>query len=393
MTNQIATSPPTAKAAPLAMPRPSMLSYYARRVIAQPITVDIALRLLGSKALPSSALLHLNAQGLPANDVRRAIERARSVNNWVEGWRTVANEREQEGHRLMAQGYTVSASRCFFYASLAYHFAQFIYFSDLADKQAIHQRSVECYQLAARMFEPPAQRVEIPFRDITMPGYLRVPRDVSRPPVVINLNGAAMAKEQFHLWENEFLARGMATLSFDGPGSGETWAKMPMALDYDKVGAALLDWLATRPELDSEHVALNGVSLGGYFALLIAASGDPRIRVIATNCAPYNIARDYGVVMPLVRREIRYLFHFDNRALRAVFRASKTDLAKAIAVPALVVGGGRDMIVPPRSSQRIYADLVGKKQMLFYPNGSHLCHEGFPDLQMKLADWFATYIH
>ncbi len=372
-----------------------MLSYYARRLIVQPITVDIALRLLGTRALPGSAMLHFIAQGLPASDVRRAIARARSVNNWVEGWRTVANEREDDGNRLMEQGYTVSASQCFFYATLAYHFAQFIYFSDLDEKHTIHHRSVECYKQAVRMFEPPAERVEIPFRGITMPGYLRIPRDVARPPVVININinGAAMAKEQFHNWENEFLARGMATLSFDGPGSGESWAKLPMVLDYDKVGVALLDWLAARPELDSDHIGLNGVSLGGYLALAIAAAGDPRIRAIATNCAPYNIACDYRVVMPLVRREIRYLFHFNNRALRAIFRASKPNLAKVVKVPALVIGGGRDMIVPPRASQHIYADLAGKKQMLFYPNGSHICYEAFPDLMMKLADWFATYIH
>jgi pimeloyl-ACP methyl ester carboxylesterase len=382
--NQPISEPPT---------RPSMLFYYARRLIVQPLTVDIALRLLGAKALPGAAQQHFIAQGLNVNDVRRAIARARSVNNWVEGWRMVAAEREAEGYKLMEQGYTVSASQFFFYAALAYHFAQFIYFDDLDEKQDIHHHSVECYKLAGRMFEPPAERVEIPFRGITMSGYLRVPRGVTKPPVVINVNGAAMGKEQFYIWENEFLARGMATLSFDGPGSGETWAKMPMALDYEKVGTALLDWLATRADVDGDHVGLNGVSLGGYLTMLIAAAGDPRIRVISMDCSPYNIARDYRVVMPLVRREIRYLFGFNNRTLHTVLRVKKRDLATNIKIPALVVSGGHDVIVPPRCSKQIYAHLAGKKQLLFYPRAGHICYEGFPDLMMKIADWFATYIH
>lgn len=369
-----------------------MLPYYARRIFVQPMAVNLALRLMGARAI-SGATLNFIAQGMAANDVRRALARARGVNNWLAGWTTVAAEREQEGHALMAQGHTVSAAQCYFYAALAYHFAQFIYFNDLDAKHEIHQRSVVCYQLATRMFDPPAVRVEIPFRNITMPGYLRLPRGVTRPPVIVNVNGAAMAKEQFYTWENEFLARGMATLSYDGPGHGEGWHKMAMVPDYSEVGIAILDWLSSRSDVDGDHVAFNGVSLGGYLAIAIASRGDPRVRSISTICSPYDIAREYRVVMPMVRREIRYLFRFDNRALRATLRVVPHHLARKVSIPTLVISGGHDIIVPPRSQKEIYADLAGKKQLLFYPNGGHICYEAFPDLRMKLADWFATYIH
>lgn len=64
--NQPTNEPPT---------KPSMLLYYARRLIVQPVMVDIAFRLLGARALPGAVQQHFITQGLNANDVRRAIAR------------------------------------------------------------------------------------------------------------------------------------------------------------------------------------------------------------------------------------------------------------------------------------------------------------------------------
>ena len=51
-------------------------------------------------------------------------------------------------------------------------------------------------------------------------GNLRRPRDVDKPPLVVLIPGLDSTKEEFFHWEDVFLARGMATLSLDGPGPG-----------------------------------------------------------------------------------------------------------------------------------------------------------------------------
>ncbi len=147
-----------------------------------------------------------------------------------------------------------------------------------------------------------------------------------------------------------------------------------------------------RPTLASPLMPATRVSMLPYYArrlIIQPLTVDLALRLMGARALPGS-AMLHFLVQGLPANDVRRAI---THALRAVFRASKTDLVKAIALPALVISGGRDMIVPPRSSQHIYADLASKKQMPFYPNCGHICCEGFPDLQMKLADWFATYIH
>jgi hypothetical protein len=69
------------------------------------------------------------------------------------------------------------------------------------------------------------------------------------------LTGLDSTKEEFYAWESVFLARGMATLSVDGPGQGETGFAMNIRFDYEVAVAAMLDEVAGRAELD--HVCNN----------------------------------------------------------------------------------------------------------------------------------------
>ena len=52
-------------------------------------------------------------------------------------------------------------------------------------------------------------------------------------PLVILIPGLDSTKEEFFLWESVFLERGMATLSLDGPGQGETGFRMDIRPDYE----------------------------------------------------------------------------------------------------------------------------------------------------------------
>ena len=62
----------------------------------------------------------------------------------------------------------------------------------------------------------------MPYEGITMAANLRRPAGAARPPLVVLLPGLDSTKEEFFAWGNVFLTRGMATLSLDGPGQGET---------------------------------------------------------------------------------------------------------------------------------------------------------------------------
>ena len=72
-------------------------------------------------------------------------------------------------------------------------------------------------------------------------------RGAERPPLVVLIPGLDSTKEEFFHWENAFLARGMATLSMDGPGQGEAGFTLPIRHDYEVAVAAMLDRRSGRP--------------------------------------------------------------------------------------------------------------------------------------------------
>lgn len=71
--------------------------------------------------------------------------------------------------------------------------------------------------------DPPQEPVEIGFRDIKMPSYLRLPIAAKKPPLVVLLGGLDTTKEEQMVINDLCVSRGLATLTFDGPGQGETF--------------------------------------------------------------------------------------------------------------------------------------------------------------------------
>ena len=129
---------------------------------------------------------------------------------------------------------------------------------------------------------------------------LRRPPGSDRPPLVILIPGLDSTKEEFFHHENTFLARGMATLSIDGPGQGESGFALPIRPDYEAAVAAMLDALSGRDDLDLVRVGAVGVSLGGYYAPR-AAAFEPRIRAVAAISGPYEFGERWDELPPLTR--------------------------------------------------------------------------------------------
>ena len=85
------------------------------------------------------------------------------------------------------------------------------------------EAAVHALYTAHGLLDPTAERVEAP-----LPTAARVVANLRRPageapaPLVVLIPGLDSTKEEFFHWEQVFLDRGMATLSLDGPGQGET---------------------------------------------------------------------------------------------------------------------------------------------------------------------------
>lgn len=126
-----------------------------------------------------------------------------------------------------------------------------------------------CWSAAARLFDPPVERLEIPYEKTSLTGwFLRA--DASRrrrPLVVLNTGADGLENSMYVLGGAGALARGYNCLIFNGPGQGDSlWErKLYFRPDWEKVIAPVVDAMLRRREVDPKRIALVGVSQGGYW--------------------------------------------------------------------------------------------------------------------------------
>ena len=92
----------------------------------------------GADRLTQEALSHwyvrLLANGIPYQDAADVIPQVTSWREWGRLWIERAAQREAQAEEMARAGRRFSAAEAFVRASLAYHFAQFVYHEDQALK-------------------------------------------------------------------------------------------------------------------------------------------------------------------------------------------------------------------------------------------------------------------
>jgi 2,6-dihydroxypseudooxynicotine hydrolase len=204
---------------------------------------------------------------------------------------------------------------------------------------------------------------------------------------VILIPGLDSTKEEFFVWESVFLSRGMATVSLDGPGQGETGFSLDIAPDYERAVTAILDALADRDDLDHERVGAAGVSLGGHYVVR-AAAFEPRLLAVAGVSGPFNAGAQWDS-MPGLTREA-FIHHTGARSeAEGRARAGALDLdgvAQRVTQPCLVVTGRRDRVIPWEQTKRI-ADAAPRAEWVLYDEGTHVCNNIPFKYRPLVADW------
>jgi hypothetical protein len=161
-----------------------------------------------------------------------------------------------------------------------------------AAKHEAYRASQQMYLKAAYWFDPPMERVWIPFagRDNEgqfVIGDLRKPKGQQPPhPVVVHWGGIDSFKEERRA--EPYLARGMAALAIDMPGVGD--APLDGSPDAERLWDSVFDWIGRRDDLDPQRIALHGASTGGYWATKLAHSHRDRISAAVNHAGPAHHA-------------------------------------------------------------------------------------------------------
>jgi 2,6-dihydroxypseudooxynicotine hydrolase len=333
------------------------------------------------------------ATGVDPNDLRALMLRIERWADWCRMWSEEGARHEALAEEALAQARRLTTAQAFVRAAIYYHYGKHL-FADKADEfRRAHDAMLHCYSKGAPMLDPPIERVEFLFDGVAMAGWLRKPRGVSRPPVAIILPGLDACKEELHAWAAAFVDRGMAALTLDGPGQGETSFSLPVTHEWGRVIGAVIDVLEQRDDGDGQRVGIVGQSLGALYAPL-AASGEPRLKGCIANCGPF----DWGPVLPKMPKVSQETFRVRSHSatIEECYERGKLLTLEGgsenIRCPLLVVFGAGDRLISPAHGERLAQTASGPTELVVYPEGNHVCFNISYKFRPLTADWMANIL-
>jgi len=320
---------------------------------------------------------------LDAAEVREALAHLTSLDRdeWAAAWSAIGDR-----HRTAAQaaegGDRAHAIEQYRAAVEYYMFARFP-LENSPGKERAYEKALAAFAAYARLLDPPIEIVQIPFEGKEIVGYLRVPKGVRPAPVVVTIGGLDGRKEDAAPRNDTYLAHGVAYFAFDMPGTGQSPFRV-VEPDAEREFSRVLDYIATRPELDPKRVVVYGGSWGGYWAARLAYTERARLQGAVVQGGPvHEYFTPEWQRKALGTRE--YLFElFEARA--TIYGASTLDdflaygprmslatsgLINQPSAPMLLINGLKDTQVPA-------ADLFllmrsgSPKEVWFNPDGGHM---------------------
>jgi pimeloyl-ACP methyl ester carboxylesterase len=330
------------------------------------------------------------ANGIDVNDFEVVLAQTLAWEHWGPNWQRMGAMHEVLGDEAERQGRTVSAVAAYQRAAWCYHLGKFLWFEDLELHATLRDRAVAVYGRALARLDPPAERLEIPFEGGIIPCHLRRPHRTETPPLVLIVPGLDSSKEEMFSIEDEFLRRGMATLSIDGPGQSENSVRFAIRPNWETVITPLLDHLETRGiSAGFGRIGLMGISMGAIYGPR-AAAHEPRLAAVVGLAGPYNLGDCWDALNPLTRGG--YVFYTKSaneaEAREKAFTLNLESVLESVTQPLLVIHGARDRLFPPEQAERIARE-APNATLLMYPDGNHVCNNISYKYRPVMADWMS----
>lgn len=324
--------------------------------------------------------------GLDAGDVREAFNsiHTRDKDEWAAGFMGVADRYMNEAKSLEKTDPT-KANADYIRAWRLYSFGRWPIPAS-PGKQRSYEKALEAFRAHTKFWDPPMEIVRIPFEGKEIIGYLRLPKNATGPvPLVLAVNGLDSRKEDLSESFSAILPFGIGFLAVDGPGTGQNPIKV--SENADRMLSRVLDYIATRPEIDKNRVAMHGVSWGAYWAAKMAIVERDRLRGASAQSPPTDrfFQKDFLMNSLIGNRE--YLFD-QVPALMAIFENVHTldEMAEAMpkmslvkqgllgkpTAPMLILAGVKDTQVPIDDIYLLMSQGDVPKTAWVNPQGGHL---------------------
>jgi 2,6-dihydroxypseudooxynicotine hydrolase len=316
--------------------------------------------------------------------------------DWLWSWTRAGDQWDARAEDALARGKTRTASGQGLIAAICHHVGEMMVYS-LGEVPGRHEVALKCaasYRRVAEYFDPPSRRIDVPFGEHKLPGYLRVPRGVDHAPCVILTGGANSVKEELHPVADQLLARGLATFAFEAPGQGEYFATVGEPLraeSFSRAVSAVIDTLEQQAEIDPGRIGICGRATSGLLVIRAAAQ-DSRIGAVVAHPGSFDWGPYFERQFPFYPSQLELFTVLGARSIAEGIDLVKQELVLGeylaeVRAPMLVVNSADDRAIPASEGEKLKQGAKTEVELVVFPGRAH---GGPAALAIPLeADWLA----
>jgi Prolyl oligopeptidase family len=232
---------------------------------------------------------------------------------WIREWNATATTAFDAGEHARHAGRRATALS--FYRRAARYYSTALYCAAKASDfgaprvLATWRRQHECWEHTVDLSPAPGERLSIPYEGTALRGWFFRANDAAvgeRRPLVIMNNGSDGSTSS--MWGHGGAAaaeRGYHWMTFDGPGQQSALyeQRIPFRHDWEAVLSPVVDVLIRRTDVDSERIAVIGVSQGGFWVPR-ALAFEHRLAAGVADTGAVDITRAWLQALPPAMREL-----------------------------------------------------------------------------------------
>lgn len=318
--------------------------------------------------------------GIPKATVEELRQRVYRLEEWIQIVQRQAENFEQHAVSALGQR-SADEAKCYYrIAGMHYSLIQWMLPEYGTEKREWYKRCKEMHEQADKLVADQIINMVIQVEGKECYGRIRVPANAKGCVIIFNPIDAS--KEELVQYEDHFAEMGFVSISFDGPGQGETYAMngyKATRLNWDLFVNHVIDFAASQyPELP---LVLFGKSLGGNWA--IQGSSHPKVEKTVV-ISPIVIEGHKFKLPDYLKERLSYIIDGDQESLLADIESF--DGKGSI----LLVHGEQDHLVKDEYMYELYDKLPMKKQLIQYKDEGHCCTYRTDEILKTASEWYVS---
>ncbi|BCB05715.1 alpha/beta hydrolase [Bacillus sp. KH172YL63] len=323
--------------------------------------------------------------GVDHDDVSNARLHMDSAKEWKNTWERLAEEKMNTGKGHETRLDYPAAETAYKQASLYYYLNYWLDPMHSPEKAGWYKKCQQAMKQADSISNIPTIYKEIVLPDHSIcSGRIRLPDDPVG--VIISVNPIDSSKEELYQYEMDFAEKGFITLSFDGPGQGDTFLSNGV-IGTRQNWAYFIDRLIDYAEetYGEFPLYLFGTSMAASWVLYgssnrkvsKAVAVSPAVEIDRMNIPAYFLQR--------MKCSCVYDMKSEEETERLFPRFDTIQYHS----PLLVFHGNKDTMISDGEMHRLFNRISSEKYLIEFEDQGHVCNHKLEEIRQISMAWFS----